>query len=237
MMVIHSELKKRPQTLWEWARSLVDMARQYNGKYFCEILAAIGEAHSRIFLYALVDDGNESQKWTVEGLIELLLQCSEQKGRYPIDETRSCIPFGFWYSLQDDLSTLDQPYENRALLALKPVYARLTQALLGKSMLPASASEAGDANEREMFRCYRQDVADTLDYCYRVLGQDLLVLLGQRLSQTLDSSEKWREVESTLHAFEALADSVAIEESHYIPALMDLVLSHIPYDLYPEEVK
>ncbi|KOC61669.1 Importin-13 [Habropoda laboriosa] len=236
IIVTHCELRKRPQTLWEWARSLVTMARQYNGKYFCEILTAIGEAHSRMFLYALVDEGNETQKWTVEGLIELLLQCVEQKGRYPTDETRSCIPFGFWYDLQDDLTTLDQPYENRALLALKPVYARLAQALLRKSTLPASPTEAGNTDERELFRCYRQDVADTLDYCYKVLEQDLLVLLGQKLSHTLDSSEKWTEIESTLHAFGALADSVGIEESHYIPALMDLVLSHIPYDLYPEEV-
>ncbi|XP_393480.5 importin-13 [Apis mellifera] len=236
MIVTHSELTKRPQTLWEWTHSLVTMARQYNRKYFCEILTAIGEAHSRTFLNALVEEGNETQKWTVEGLIELLLQCSEQEGRYPTNETRSSIPFGFWYALQDYLPTLDQPYESRALLILKPVYARLVQALLRKSTLPSSLSEAGDADERELFRCYRQDVADALDYCYRVLGQDLLVLLGQRLSQTLDNSGKWTEVESTLHAFEALADSVGIEESHYIPALMDLVLSHIPYDHYPGEV-
>lgn len=236
MILTHSELVKRPQTLWEWAHSLVTMARQYSDKYFCEILTAIGEAHSRTFLNALVEEGNETQKWTVEGLIELLLQCSEQEGRYPTNETRSSIPFGFWYALQDYLSTLDQPYESRALLILKPIYARLAQALLRKSTLPLTHNEAGDVDERELFRCYRQDVADALDYCYRVLGRDLLVLLGQRLSQTLNSSQKWTEVESTLHAFEAIADSVGTEESHYIPALMDLVLSHIPYDHYPGEV-
>ncbi|XP_050597448.1 importin-13 isoform X1 [Bombus affinis] len=236
MIVTHSELVKRPQTLWEWAHSLVTMARQYSDKYFCEILTAIGEVHSRTFLNALVEEGNEMQKWIVEGLIELLLQCSEQEGRYPTNETRSSIPFGFWYALQDYLPTLDQPYESRALLILKPIYARLAQALLRKSTLPLTHSEAGDEDERELFRCYRQDVADALGYCYRVLGQDLLVLLGQRLSQTLNSSQRWTEVESTLHAFEAVADSVGIEESHYIPALMDLVLSHIPYDHYPGEV-
>ncbi|KAG7212278.1 hypothetical protein KM043_012606 [Ampulex compressa] len=236
MIITHCELHKRPQTLWEWARALVTMARQHSGKYFCEILTAIGEAHSRAFLIALAEEGTEAQKWTSEGLIELLLECSEQEGRYPTDETRSCIPFGFWYALQDDLTTLDQPLENRALMALKPIYARLAQALLRKSTLPSSPSESGDAEEREIFRCYRQDAADTLDYCYSVLGQDLLVLLGQRLSQPLDGTQKWTYTESTLHAFKALAESVGTEESHYIPALMDLVLSHIPYDLYPTEV-
>lgn len=235
-IVTHPELHKRPQTLWEWSRSLVTMAKQHKEKYFCEILTAIGEAHSRTFLLALAGEGDETQKWTSEGLIELLLECSEQRGRYPTEETRSCIPFGFWFSLQDDLGTVDQPLENRALLALKPIYARLANALLQKSTLPSSQSESGDADERELFRCYRQDAADTLDYCYRVLGQDLLVLLGQRLSQPLGNTQKWTDVESTLHAFEALADRVNTEETHYVPALMDLVLSHIPYDIYPGEV-
>lgn len=209
------------------------MAKQYNRKYFCEILTAIGEAHSRAFLIALAENSNEAHTWTAMGLIELLLECSELEGRYPTDETRSCIPFGFWYALQDDLATLDQPLENRALEALKPIYFRLAQALLRKSTLPTSPSERGDAEERELFRCYRQDVADTLDYCYSVLGSDLLALLGQRLS--LEDSP-WTHIESTLHAFKALSESVGTQEYCYIPALINLIIVHIPYHLYPEEV-
>ncbi|XP_047351104.1 importin-13 [Vespa velutina] len=236
MILTHPELHKRPQTLWEWARSLVTMAREHSGKYFCEILTAMGEAYSRTFLLALAGEGDATQKWTSEGLIELLLECSEQEGRYPTDETRSSIPFAFWFTLQDDLGTIDSPLESHALNALKPIYARLANALLRKSTLPSSPNESGDADERELFRCYRQDAADTLDYSYRVLGEDLLILLGQRLSEPLDNSEKWTDVESTLHAFEALSDRVGLVEFRYIPALMDLIVSHIPYDLYPGEV-
>lgn len=234
MIVTHCELHKRPQTFWEWAASLITMAQQHGGKYFCEILTAIGETHSRSFLIALAGGSTFTQ--TAMSLIELLLECSDQSGRYPTDETRSCIPFGFWYALQDDLATLDQPFESRALTALKPIYFRLAQALLRKSALPASPSEAGDADERELFRCYRQDTADTLDYCYTVLGEDLLLLLGQRLSQPLNNSQNWTYVESTLHAFKALAESIGTQEDCYIPALMNLVLSHIPYDIFPTEV-
>ncbi|EZA57401.1 hypothetical protein DMN91_008682 [Ooceraea biroi] len=236
MIVTHCELYKRPQTFWEWAQSLVSMAREHSGKDFCEILTAIGETHSRTFLIALaLENENETHVWTASSLIELLLECSEQEGRYPTEEARSCIPFGFWYALQDDLSTLDQPLENRALQVLKPIYFRLAQALLRKSALPASQSEGGDAEDRELFRCYRQDAADTLDYCYSVLGDDLLALLGQRLSQTLEDVP-WTYVESTLHAFRALAESVGTQEYCYIPALLDLILGHIPYHLYPEEI-
>lgn len=238
IIVTHCELLKRPLTFWEWAKSLITMAQQHREKYFCEILTAIGETHSRAFLMALAEgNSNMVHTQTAAGLIELLLECADQAGRYPTNETRSCIPFGFWYALQDDLATLDQPFESRALVALKPIYYRLAEALLRKSALPASPSEAGDADERELFRCYRQDAADTLDYCYIVLGEDLLLLLGQRLSQSLNSSQDWTYVESTLHAFKAISDSVGIEENNYIPALMNLVLSHIPYDLFPAEVR
>lgn len=233
MIVTRCELHKRPQTFWEWAIALVSMAKQHNEKYFCEILSAIGETHSRAFLIALAENSNETHAWTAMHLIELLLDCSEQKGRYPTEETRSCIPFGFWYALQDDLSTLDQPLENRALEALKPIYFRLAQALLRKSTLPASPNEGGNAEERELFRCYRQDVVDTLDYCYKVLGTDLLALLGQKMSR---EDLAWTDIESTLHAFKALSESIGTEEYCYIPALINLILVRIPYHLYPEEV-
>lgn len=234
MIVTHYDLHKHPQTFWEWAKGLITMAQQNRTKYFCEILTAVGEAHSRTFLIALAENFDEIRITTSNGLITLLLECSEQSGRYPTDETRSCIPFGFWYALQDDLTTLDQPLESRALQALKPIYHRLAQALLRKSTLPASLNEEGNAEERELFRCYRQDAADTLDYCYSVLGNELLELLGHRLS-TPDSS--WTFVESTLHAFKALSESVSTQEYYYIPALMDLILLHIPYNIYPEEVR
>ncbi|XP_012270710.1 importin-13 isoform X2 [Orussus abietinus] len=236
LVVTHAELQKRPQLLWEWSRGLVCTARQNGGRHFCEILTALGEAHSRAFLLALIEEHAEEQKWTSEGLIELLLQCSEQEGRYPIDEKSSCIPFGFWYALQDDLTTLDPPFESRASFALRPIYGRLAQALLRKAALPKSSRESGDSQERELLRCYRQDAADTLTYCYNVLGQDLLLLLGQRLSQLNDDSQNWTDVESTLHAFSALCESIRTQENHYVAALMDLVLSHIPYGEYPREV-
>ena len=236
MILTHTELSKRPQLLWEWGKSIVIVAREHGGMYYYETLTIFGEAHSRAILLALANDSNEVQKWTAEQIVEILLECSEQPGRYPCDERRSCIPFGFWYTLQDDLGTLDQPMENKAKLSLKPIYARLAQALLRKATLPVSSSEAGDSDDRELLRCYRQDAADTLIYCYNVLGSDLLLLLGQRLSQPPEEIENWTYVESSLHAFNALSDCIETQETHYVPALMNIIFSYIPYENYPGEV-
>lgn len=86
-----------------------------------------------------------------------------------------------------------------------------------------------------MIFIHRQDAADTLIYCYHIIEHDLFILLGQRLSQSHDDVSKWTEVESTIHAFKALCDTVG-QESHYVAAIMDLMLSHIPYGMYPREV-
>ena len=236
MLLTHTELHKRPQLFWDWAKSFVHMIREHGGIYYYETLTTFGEAHSRTLLLALASDSNEIEKWTSERIVEILLECSEQQGRYPCEERRSCIPFGFWYTLQDDLSTLDQPMESKAVIALRPIYARLAQALLRKATLPSSPSEAGDLDDRELLRCYRQDAADTLVYCYRVLGHDLLLLLGQRLSQSPEETENWTYVESSLHAFNALSDCIGTQESHYVPALMNIIFSYIPYESYPGEV-
>ncbi|XP_063988232.1 importin-13 [Diachasmimorpha longicaudata] len=230
------ELFKRPQVFWKWARELVTVAEQKGSIQFSELLTSLGDNNSRLILLALTEDDDDGHRWTSETLIKMLLECSELPGRYPIEERKSCIPFGFWYTLQETVTTLDPPLEDRARNALKPIYARLALALLRKATLPSCPDEAGDADERELLRCYRQDAADTLTYCCNILGHELLILLGRRLSRPDIDNQKWTDVESTLHAFQALGDSVGTQENEYVPALIDLVLSHIPYQNYPREV-
>lgn len=83
---------------------------------------------------------------------------------------------------------------------------------------------------------YRQDVSDTLVYCHNVLGKELLILLGQKLSQFQNSVSNWTEVEATIHGFKALCDN-ADTDCQYIPAIMDIILTNIPYAAYPKEVR
>lgn len=232
----HPELIKRPQLLWQWLKNLIIIANNNNNSIcYSDILTSVGDNYSRLLLSALIDN-NESNKWTAENLIKILLDCAEYPGRYPIDEQKSNVPFSFWFTLQDDLSTFDPPLDNKIKESLKPIYARLSQALLYKAKLPIKQNEIGDDDERELFRCYRQDAADTMSYCYNVLGQDLLILIGQRLSQPQLQSQTWTDVESTLHAFQALSDSIGIQENNCVSAIMNLILSELPYNEYPKEV-
>ncbi|XP_014211303.1 importin-13 isoform X2 [Copidosoma floridanum] len=240
MVVTHSELYKLPQLFWHWGKGLICMVEQSGAQHYYEILTAFGEAHSRNILLSLIDNdpNHQDHKRTSQQLIEFLLQCSEQEGRYPVEEKRSCIPFGFWYALQDDMATLDPPLNEEAAVALKPIYARLAHALLKKSTLPSLPGQAGNSEDRELFRCYRQDVADTLIYCYNVIQQDLFIMIGQQLSQPQEDVSKWPEVEAAIHAFKALCDICTFKfVQPYTAAILDLLLStHIPYQMYPREV-
>lgn len=229
-------LARRPQMFWEWARAIVTTAHVKATSSFMLLLCNLADTHSRTILLALTEETHPDRRWTVETLIELILRCSEDPRRYPVEERLSILPFGFWYTLQDDLSTLDSPLEQQARMVLRPIYARLTEALLRKSTLPLTQAEAGDADERELFRCYRQDASDTLVYCFNVLGSDLLMLLGQRLSHPLIDTQKWNDVEASLMAFEALPDCIESGETEYVAELMNLVLTSIPYVRYPREV-
>ncbi|XP_057341544.1 importin-13 [Microplitis mediator] len=229
-------LLKRPALFWEWARGIVSLAQQNGSIHFLSILASLGDTHTRTLLLALVGESDESRRWTVETLIQLLLTCSEYPGRYATEERYSSIPLGFWFSLQDNISTLDPPIDNQVRLALKPIYVRLVHVQLQKMTLPLSAEEAGTDEESEIFRCYRQDIADNMTYCYNIIGRDLLIILGQRLSQPLIDTLKWVDVEATLYSFQALSDCVETTDTECVPALMDLIISRISYDKYPEEV-
>lgn len=157
MMLTHYEIHKRPQLLWEWIKSVLCVAQKHGADSFYEILTSFGETHSHPILRVLASEEQSDleRKQLSEQLIEFLLQCSEQEGRYPTEEKRSCIPYGFWYVLQDDINILEGNLEKNIMIVLKPIYARLTQALLKKSELPATPDEAGSSEDRELFRCYR----------------------------------------------------------------------------------
>lgn len=122
------------------------------------------------------------------------------------------------------------------LLKIKPYYRELVIVMLQKSMFPKGEnSQNWSSDDRETFRCYRQDIADTFMYCYNVLNLELLDILSTQLSEALQKCNgngsigggHWNEIETCLHAFSAVAESIEWENL-YLPKLMT-VLKEIPY--------
>lgn len=70
-------------------------------------------------------------------------------------------------------------------------------------------------------------------YCYSILRDNLLELLHGKLEEALEKCNSdprtwWRSLESCLHAFQAIAECVDIDESRHLPRFLE-ALRRLPY--------
>lgn len=190
------------------------------------LIVSLGDTHSKIFIGLLL----KKDKEVAMELFKCILQCASTKGSYPTEETCSSICFGFWYTLQDDVLSMKSSECAELLLTVKPFYRELTCIMLQKSTFPDAAS-GWSLDDKEVFRCYRQDIADTYMYCYNVLNLEMLDILNLKLNEALGEAlqdkTKWNRIESCLHAFSAIAESIDLE-NFYLPRLMN-TLKDVPY--------
>lgn len=125
---------------------------------------------------------------------------------------------------------------------IKPYYRDLVCVLLRKAMFPLVDDNTWSLDDKEVFRCYRQDIADTFMYCYNVLNLEMLDILNTKLTEALTKKDSsgaaqpimWNEVETCLHAFGAVAESIEME-SLYLPKLM-VTIKGIPFNELPARV-
>lgn len=159
-----------------------------------------------------------------------------------MEESCSHRAMGFWYMLQDEVFSLEDAHEKRHCLdAIRPVYEHLTRILVRKAVRPneEDLDRWGD-DDLEAFRCYRQDIADTLNFCYEVLGDPLLNHLSLLLDESIvamqrDKEREWPKLEAVVYMFSAIAEHVPIAECQVLPKLMG-VLNEIPYETVNDKV-
>ncbi|KAG5892535.1 hypothetical protein JTB14_011124 [Gonioctena quinquepunctata] len=210
-----------------------DMSKDIVASLF-GLIISIGDSHAKIFIDNL-SSNDPGQRMISFDLFNSILKCSSLPGMYPIDESSSTITFGFWYTLQDDIISLDAPECAPLILMIKPYYRNLVCVMLTKSMFPLS-DDNWSLDDKEVFRCYRQDIADTFMYCYVVLNIEMLDILNTKLTEALRKTDehrlnrviKWNEVETVLHAFGAVAESIEYENL-YLPNLMNTI-KEIPFN-------
>ncbi|KAF5307676.1 hypothetical protein FQR65_LT06731 [Abscondita terminalis] len=199
------------------------------------LIITIADTHAKLFISFLKSNDSHERRVSCD-ILSCILSCSNLAGMYPVDESSSSLPFGFWYTLQDDILSLDTPECAELLLIVKPYYRQLVCILLRKSMHPSTWEDSSNStwslDDKEMFRCYRQDVADTFMYCYNVLNLEMLDILQSKLLEALDECNRnpvqhWNAVESCLHAFGAVSESTEWENL-YLPKLM-LAIKNISY--------
>ena len=64
-----------------------------------------------------------------------------------------------------------------AIATFGPIYEELVNALMRKAMYSLNEND-WTADQREAFRCYRTDIADTIMYCYNILNPSIWSNMG-----------------------------------------------------------
>ncbi|GAB0088696.1 Importin-13 [Sergentomyia squamirostris] len=204
------------------------------------LLIASIESQSRLLLSGIATDNSQHRELYTR-LIEEILQCTNKPGIYPVEESCSILAMGFWYMLQDEVLSIDSDQErNKCLEMIRPLYAHLSKVLVRKAQQPNEVSiERWSADDLETFRCYRQDISDTLMYCYDVLHENLLeifaVLLDEGIIAVQRDQMNWPQLESVIYSMCSIAEHINVTENKVIPKLMH-TLSEIPYENLNEKL-
>lgn len=208
---------------------------------FCiySLLVTSIECHSRTVLNGIYSDSPHHDVYLA--IVNEILLCTDKPGIYPVEESCSTLTMGFWFMLQDEvLATNSAEERQKGLDAIRPIYAHLVRILVRKSKLPNEASIGKwNSDDLETFRCYRQDIADTLLCCFDVLHTGILTILSESLHEGIlaiqASVDNWPILEASIHAFCAVAQSIESNEYEEIARMMQ-VLNEIPYNTMNEKL-
>ncbi|XP_030630632.1 importin-13 [Chanos chanos] len=218
-----SLLKMVPQILGlqDQLRKAVEAGDMETSHGICRIAVALGETHCRTLL-------EQVDHWQAfQALVNMILSCTGIPGHYPVDETSSSLTLTFWYTLQDDIMSLDMEKQTLYLQVYRPVYFQLVEILLQKARFPTEQDYATwSADDKEQFRTYRVDISDTLMYVYELLGPELLRSLYEKLGRLLTDTAltpSWQDIETLLFGFQSIAETVDVSYSDVIPGLIGLI--------------
>lgn len=127
------------------------------------LFIGMSECHSKLLIQGALSESPDHRNLYMR-LIEEILQCTNKPGIYPVEESCSVLSMGFWYMLQDEvLSNEDIIHKNKCLELIGPLYSHLAKILVHKAQQPDEESlDKWSIDDLETFRCYRQDISDTL---------------------------------------------------------------------------
>ncbi|XP_078316554.1 importin-13-like [Crassostrea virginica] len=175
---------------------------------------------------------NPETRETTINFINLILMCTSIPGHFPVDENFSNMFFTFWYLLQDGIQ--DSPAEQSKILhpMFCPIFLSLIQTLLVKVQYPEEEDfNSWTKDEREEFRCYRQDIGDTMMYSYSILREPLLGYMCNTLNSSAENPKEtqWQLIEAIFYLFSSVAENVDLEEEVHIPSMLS-VLPKLPFN-------
>ncbi|XP_072172945.1 importin-13-like [Diadema setosum] len=193
----------------------------------CRLAVTLGENHTKILVESTGEDKQRAMEFT-----SLVMGFTALPGHYPVDETISNMPFGFWYLLQDDIVSAEADKLESYIQTYAPIFLQLVEIMIRKVQYPDDEEyNSWTEDEKEQFRCYRQDIGDTLMYCYTLLKDPLLNHLFSSLTRIQEQESSWQHVEACLFAFRSIAEGGDYGDDQCAANLLQLIgsinMSHV----------
>ncbi|CAF1103848.1 unnamed protein product [Rotaria sp. Silwood1] len=153
----------------------------------------------------------------------LVMKCTEMKGQYPIEETCSALTFSFWNALEEEVNSINEKPNQEILLELfRPYFEHLIEVLISKGKLPDNEN-IFTYEDKELFRCYRSDIIDTMICMYNILGNRALEVLVNYLSISIEQNQSWQIQESIIQLIGAIYEYIPSDEDQVLPRIFLLL--------------
>ncbi|KAK7101271.1 hypothetical protein V1264_024075 [Littorina saxatilis] len=237
-VLTHPDIHRFPNTLQKLFVQVLGLQEMYDKSLherdmetvngLCRVVVAAGEHHTKALVAMLKKEG-ESREFAI-AFLHTIIKMAFPPGQYPVDENCSDMSFTFWYMLQDDVFECEEDDYRLLTPVFQPLYYNLIQVLLQKVQYPEEAEfESWSKDEQESFRCFRQDIGDTMMYCFNVVREPVLGFFCSTLQSLIEASKtqaiRWQTIEGIFFMFGSMAECVDLEESIYLPTLMNMVPS------------
>lgn len=157
------------------------------------------------------------------------------------------IPFFY----KDDIVSSEQDKVASYLTLFNPLYQTLMDTLIKKVQYPPDQiyEHEWTNEDKESFRCYRQDIGDTFMYCYNMLRNSMLSILMNHFNLSvmqlsnnlqyqqqsnhllnhhqLSNDKPWQHLEAVIFAFTSISENIDATENIHINNLFES-LAQIP---------
>lgn len=183
------------------------------------LFVSIGDSHSRLLLDSLIEQPKYSN--AILYLLQVILRCSSTPTYYGYDESISNLPFNFWITFQDDIMGSDESKIQTYLSLFSEIFHSLIDIFLVKLQYPPDEiyCQSWDSDDREKFRCYRQDIGDTFMFCFNILRSSMLKLLMDHFTKSInfiaisvnkdDAKSSIRYFEAVIFAFASISENIS----------------------------
>lgn len=207
------------------------------------------ENHSRLFLkivlnheVAIRPEIQGPLKRDVLEIIRIILECSAAPGIFGIDEKYSDMTFAFWLTFLENFYYYLDSFGDIICETFDPLIDALLSISLQKLQYPDLKTYQNEwsSDQRESFRCYRQDLGDNISLIIhfprareRILAKlhtEFQNELRQMIQgEPINGDRRWQGFESVIFALKSVAEAIPFDESKHLPDILN-TLSQVPFN-------